>query len=182
MSLTATTRLLAVAVLLALATALVWWLVGFPLGKALLDGASPWTRGFSYEFPDLVRLLALAVTVVLTGAVAGSASPQTRWLAIAAVALGAAVLFAERGVGDTVAVVLLVLGAAAMTETEGAAQAVAAAAIAVLVAFAATGDLALGTSQKVFAVLLRALFFYAPLLLGPAYLDRFVVARTGRGK
>lgn len=180
MRLTPTLRLVAVSVLLAAATALLWWLVGFPLGRGLLDSAPAWSRSFDYGEPELMRLLALAITVTLTGAVATSVSPQARWLAVAALALGAAVLFGERDAGGVVAIVLFVLAAASMSETSGVGQAVAAVAISVLVAFAALGDLRLGTAQKVFAVLVRAVFYYAPLLLGPTYLERWVVGRPSK--
>jgi len=177
---TPTTRLVAVAVVLAAATGLLWWFVGFPLGKALLDGAPIWAKSFGYGNLGLMRLLALAITVPFTAAVVTSVSPQTRWLAIAAVAFGAVLLYGDRSRGDIVAVVLFVLAAAAMAETGGVQQAVAAVAISLVVAFAALSDLTLGTSQKIFAVVLRAVLFYAPLLLGPTYLERHVLKRISK--
>jgi hypothetical protein len=180
MRFTPTTRLIAVAVLLALATAAVWWGVGFHLGSALLDGASAWRSSFGYGPLGLMRLFALAITVPVTIAVVTSVSPQTRWIAIAALAFGAVLLYGDRSRGDIVAVVVFVLAAAAMSETAGRQQAVAAVVTAVVIAFAALADLSLSTPQKVLAVLVRAVFFYAPLLLGPTYLERYALKRVAR--
>jgi len=180
MRLTPTTRLVALTVLLAVATGLIWWVVGFPLGRWLLDGAPAWARSFGYSNQELLRLLALAVVVPFAVAVATSASPQLRWIALAAVALGAVLLYGDRSRGDVVAVVLLVLAAASVSEASGVPQAVAAVALSIVVSFAALLDLPAGTSQKIFAVLVRALFFFAPLLLGPAYLERFVLKKIAR--
>lgn len=180
MKLTPTSRLVALSVLLAAATGLLWWIVGFPLGRALLDGAPAWARGFGYGNAGLLRLLALALVVPFTATVATSVPPQTRWVALAAIAFGAVLLHGDRSQADVVAVVFLVLGAAAVSESSGGPQAIAGVAIAVVVAFAALSDVALGTSQKVFAVLVRAVFYYAPLLLGPTYLERFVLKKIAR--
>jgi hypothetical protein len=180
MRFTPTTRLISVSVLLLAATAVIWWGLGFHLGSALLDGASAWRSSFGYGPLGLMRLFALAITVPVTIAVATSASQQTRWLALAALAFGAVLLYGDRSRGDIVAVVLFVLGAAAMAETGGRQQLVAALGTALVVAFAALADLSLGTPQKAVAVVVRALFFYAPLLLGPTYLERYALARVGR--
>jgi hypothetical protein len=178
MRLTPTTRVIAVAVLLLVVTALLWWGVGFQVGSALLDGSSAWRSAFGYGPVGLMRLFALAIAVVVTIAVVGSASPQARWMAIAALAFGAVLLSGERGRGDVVAVVLLVLAAAAMAETIGTHQLVSAAAVAVVISFAALSDLSLTTPQLVLAVLVRAVFFYVPLLVGPALLDRHALRRV----
>ncbi len=180
MRLTPTTRLIAVSVLLLAATAVIWWGVGFPLGSALLDGASAWRGAFGYGPGGLIRLFALAIAVPVTIAVVGSASAQGRWMAIAAVAVGAVLLHGDRSRADVVAVVLLVLAAAAMSETSGTQQVVSAAAIAVVVAFAALSDLSLPKPQLVLAILVRAAFFYVPLLLGPALLERHALRRLAR--
>ena len=180
MRLTPTTRLITLAVLLLVVTAVVWWGVGFPIGGALLDGASAWRNNFGYGTLALMRLFALAIAVSVTLAVVASVSPQVRWLALAALALGAVLLYGDRSRGDMVGVVLLVFGAAAMSETNGTQQLVAAAAIAVVISFAALADLPLATPQKIIAVLVRAVFFYAPLLLGPTYLERWVLKRVAK--
>src|SRR5512138_1617801 len=140
MRLSPTTRVIAVSVLLLAATALLWWGVGFPLGSTLLDGSSAWRSAFGYGPVGLMRLFALAIAVPVTIAVVASASPQARWMAIAALAFGAVLLR-----GDIVAVVLLVIAAAATSETSGTHQLVSAAVVAVVIAFAALSDLSLPT-------------------------------------
>ncbi len=181
MRLTPTTRLIAVSVLLLAATAVVWWGVGFPLGSALLGGAaSAWRSAFGYGPVALMRLFALAIAVPVTIAVVASASPQARWMAIAALAFGAVLLYGDRSRGDVVAVVLLVLAAAAMSETSGKQQYASAAAVALVVAFAALSDLALPPGQLALAIVVRAAFFYVPLLVGPALLERYAQKRLAR--
>ncbi len=180
MRFTPTTRLIAVAVLVLVATAVVWWGIGFRIGGVLLGGASAWTSSFGYGPLGLMRLFALAIAVTVTMAVATSVSPQARWVALAALALGAVLLYGDRSRGDMIAVVLLVFAAAAMSESSGTQQLVAAAAIAVVISFAALADLPVATPQKILAVLVRAAFFYAPLLLGPTYLERYALKRVAR--
>lgn len=180
MRLTPTTRVIAVSVLLLVATAAIWWGVGFPLGSALLDGASQWRSAFGYGPVGLMRLFALAIAVPVTIAVVGSSSPQARWLAIAALAFGSVLLYGDMSRGDIVAVVLLVLAAAAMAETSGTQQLVSAAAIALVIAFAALSDLPLATPQRALAIAVRAAFFYVPLLVGPALLERYALRRLAR--
>jgi len=180
MRLSPTTRVIAVSVLLLAVTAVIWWGVGFPLGSALLGGASPWRSAFGYGSLGLMRLFALAIVVPVTIAVVVSASPQARWLAIVALAFGAVLLYGDRSRGDIVGVVLLVLAAAVMAETSGTQQLVSAAVVALVIAFAALSDLALPTPQLVLAILVRAAFFYVPLLVGPALLERHALRRVAR--
>ncbi len=180
MRLTPITRVIAVSVLLLAATGLVWWGVGFPLGSALLGGAGAWRSAFGYGPAGLMRLFALAIAVPVTIAVVASASTQARWMAIAALALGAVLLHGDRSRGDVIAVVLLVIAAAAMVETSGTHQLVSAAAVAVVIAFAALADLPLPTPQLVLAMVVRAAFFYLPLLVGPALLERYALKRVTR--
>ncbi len=180
MRLTPTTRVIAVSVLLLVATAILWWGVGFHVGSALLDGASAWRGAFGYGPVGLMRLFALAIAVPVTIAVVGSASAQARWMAIAALAFGTVLLYGDKSRGDVVAVVLLVLAAAAMAETSGRQQLLSAAAVALVIAFAALSDLSLSTPQLVLAILVRAIFFYVPLLVGPALLERHALRRLAR--
>lgn len=180
MRLTPTTRLIAVSVLLLAATALIWWGVGFPIGSALLDGASQWRTAFGYGPVGLMRLFALAIAVPVTIAVVASSSAQVRWLAIAALAFGAVLLYGDRSRGDIIGVVLLVLAAAAMAETSGTQQLVSAGAIALVIAFAALSDLTLPSPQMALAIVVRAAFFYVPLLVGPALLERYALKRVAK--
>jgi hypothetical protein len=177
MRLTPTARVLFLSVLLLAATALLWWGVGFRLGAGLLDDPGAWRRSFGYGPVALMRLFALALAIPVAIAVAASASAQGRWLSLAAIAFGAVLLYGDRTTGDVLAVVLLVFAAAAVAEAGGALQIVLAFAAAVLVAFAAVWDLGVGTSERMVAVVVRAAFFYAPLLLGPSLLERHALKR-----
>lgn len=178
MKLTQTTRLIAVAVLILVGTAIIWWGVGFHLGSAIVEHSS-W-RAFGYGPVGLMRLFALAIIVPVTIAVVTSASPQARWLAVAAIALGAVLLYGDRSRGDVVAVVLVVLAAAAMSETSGTQQIVAAVVTAVVISFAALSDVDMPAAQKGLAILVRAVFFYTPLLLGPTYVERYALKRVAK--
>ena len=177
MRLTQTSRILVVAVLLLAAVGVLWWGVGFHVGSTLLDDAAAWRRSFGYGPLGLVRLFALALVVPVALAVVGSASAQGRWLALAAIAFGAVLLYGDRSSGDVLAVVLFVFGAVAVSESHGRSQWVVAVAAALLVAFAALWDLSLGTAQKSLAVVVRGVFFYAPLLIGPSLLERHALPR-----
>jgi hypothetical protein len=77
MRLTPTTRILVVAVLLLVATAVLWWVIGLPIGAALLDDAPAFRRSLGYGPLGLARLLALAVAIPFTlAAVGGAAGPS----------------------------------------------------------------------------------------------------------
>ncbi len=176
MRFTQTSRLIAVAVLLVVATAIAWWGVGYHLGAALVNDASAW-HYFSYGASGLVRLFALAIIVLVTLAVAASSSPQMRWIAIGAVAIGAVLLYGDQDRADVVGVVLFVLSVVAVSEAGGTQQITTALVTAIVVSFVSLSDLPLPVAQKTFAILIRAIFFYTPLLLGPAYLERYVMKR-----
>ncbi len=180
MRFTPTTRVIAVSVLLLVVTAAIWWGLGFPLGSALLGGAAAWRNAFGYGPVGLMRLFALALAVPVTIAVVASASPQARWMAIAALALGAVMLHGDRSRGDMIAVVLLVIAAAAMAETSGTHQLVSAAVVAIVISFAALADLTLPPGQLALAIVVRAAFFYVPLLVGPALLEHYALRRFAK--
>ncbi len=183
MKLTATLRLLITAVLLAAGTALLWWLVGYTMGKGILGetgGLASFRRAYGYEERALLQLLALALVAPLVQAIVGSAPAQGRWIALGAAALGAALLFGEKGTGSTLGVVLFAVAAAAAAESSGVAQLLAALFGAVIVAIAFVLELSVGTGEKLVVIALRALFFFAPLLLGSAYVERYVLGRLER--
>jgi hypothetical protein len=180
MRFTQTSRLILLAVLLLAGTAALWWGVGFPVGSALLDGSNVWARTFGFGPIGVLRLFALALVAPVTIAVLATASAQTRWLALAALAGGAVLLYGDQSRGDILAVVLFVFAVAAVSESSGNHQIVAAVAVALVVAFASLADVPLQTSQKVLAILVRAVFFYVPLLLGPAYLERYALGRVAK--
>jgi hypothetical protein len=180
MRFTQTTRLLAIAVLLLAATALIWWGVGFHVGSALLDGSLTWRRSFGFGPLGLLRLFALAIAVAVTLAVVASVPAHARWLSLAAIALGAVLLYGDQGRGDIIGVVLFVFAVAAVSESSGTPQILAAVGVAVVVAFASIVDAPLSTPQKSMAIVVRAVFFYTPLLLGPTYLERYALRRAAK--
>jgi hypothetical protein len=77
-------------------------------------------------------------------------------------------------------VALLILAASAVDESAGNSRFVVAGLAALLVAATALWDLGLGTPQKILAIVVRALFYYAPLLLGPSLLERHVMRRFAK--
>jgi len=180
MRLTPTSRILVVAVLLLVVTSLLWWLIGFPIGGALLDDAPAYRRAFGYGPLGLARLFALAVAVPFSLTAVGAAAGPSRWLVLAAMAFGAVLLHGDHSTADALAVVLLVLAASAVAESAGVSQIVVAAAAALVVAATALWDLGLGTPQRILAIVVRALFYYVPLLLGPALLERHVLRRIAK--
>ncbi len=184
MRLTQTLRVLAVAVLLLLGTAVLWWLVGYPIGKGILGetgNLGAFRRSFGYDERHVVRLFALALAVPVTQAIAAAAPAQARWMMLAATALGAALLYDDKSGGAVLGVALFVFAVAGVAEESGVAQIVAAVAAAVVVAFAFTIDSPFGAGEKMAVIALRAVFFFAPLLLGAGYVERYALQRA-RGK
>lgn len=169
-------RLLATAVLLFLGAAALWWLVGYQIGKGVLSetgGVSPFRQAYGLEerpFLDLLALALVAAVVREVWPVAGA----NRWLALAGVALGAALMFGEGGTGAALSIAFFVVAAAAAAEAEGRAQIVAALAGAVLAALAHAAALHVGTGERILVIALRAVLFYGPLLLGPTLTERLL--------
>lgn len=185
MRLTQTQRLLVTAVVLLAGTAVLWWLVGYPIGKGVIDspsGLSAFRRGYGFQEAALLKLFALAVVVAVTLAVLASYSGQQRWPALAAIAI-AAVLFLEDKVTATgsLGVVLFVLGAVAVSEGEGKLRPVVALVAGFIVAFVYVVDSTYSTGEKLAVMALRAVFYYGPLLVGPYYVETYVL-KGARGK
>lgn len=180
MKLTPTFRLLASAVILTAATALLWWLVGYTMGKGILGetgGLVPFRRAYGYEEGALLQLLALALVAPLVRAIVEETSAQGRWVAVGASALGAALLFGDKGTGSGLGVFLFAVAAAAAAESAGLAQLLAALLGALLAALAFVLELPLGTGERLIVMALRAVFFFGPLLLGPPYVEKYVLDR-----
>jgi hypothetical protein len=185
MRLAQTQRLLATAVILLAATAVTWWLVGYPIGKGILD--SPGTlaafrRTYGFQESSLVWLFALALVVPVARVVLASASPQGRWLALVAVAVAAVFLLQEwESTSGRLGVALFVFAVAAVAESEGKALLVVALIAGALVTFAFTVDSSFSVGELLAVIALRAVFFFGPLLAGPHYIDAYVL-RSGQGK
>jgi hypothetical protein len=98
MRLTPALRLLATALLLFAASAALWWLVGFQIGKGVLSdsgGLYPFRTAYGFEQGPFVELLALALVASLAREIwSGTGAP--RWLSLAGLAFGAALLLGER--------------------------------------------------------------------------------------
>jgi hypothetical protein len=185
MKLAQTQRLLATAVVLLAGTAVLWWLVGYPIGKGILDstsGIAAFRRGYGFQEAALVRLFALALVAPATLLVLASFSPQLRWPALTAIAIVAA-LFLEDKVttAGTLGVALFVLGAVAVSESDGKARPVVALVAGFLVAFVQVVDSSYTTGEKLVVMALRAVFYFAPLLAGSHYVDTYVL-KAPKGK
>jgi hypothetical protein len=183
MRLTPIVRAVLAALLVFVATAVLWWLVGFQIGKGLLEelgGENTWRSLYGFADGGLGRVLFLAVLAVL--AILFGALPQgSRWPALAALALGAALVQGERD-GALAGMILFVLAAGATAELEGRGRILTALGLAFAVAFAHVLDTPFDTGAKLVALLLRGLLFYAPLLLGPHLLDEWVLGRVETGR
>jgi len=178
MRLTQTQRLLATAVVLLAGTAVLWWLVGYPIGKGIIDSPaslSAFRRGYAFQEAALLRLFALALVVPTTIAVLAAYSPQLRWPALAAIAI-VAVLFLEDKVTaiGSLGVALFVLGAAAVSESEGKLRPVVALIAGFLVSFVHVADSSYSTGETLVVMALRAVFYFGPLLAGPYYVETYV--------
>ncbi len=185
MRLAQTQRLLATAVILLAGTAITWWLVGYPIGKGIIDSPdtlATFRRTYGFQQSSLVWLFALALVVPVTRAVLASVSPQGRWLALVAVAVLAVVLLQEWGsTAGRLGVALFVLAVAAVAESDGTARIVVAIIAGAIVTFAFTVDSSFSVGELVAVILLRAVFFFCPLLAGPHYVDAYVL-KGGQGK
>jgi hypothetical protein len=185
MRLAQTQRLLATAVILAAGTAIAWWLVGYPIGKGIMDSPSAiasFRRTYGFQESALVWLFALALVVPVARAVLASASPQGRWLALVAVAVVAVFLLQEwSSTAGRLGIALFVFAVAAVAESEGNARLLVAFVAGALVTFAFTADSSFSVGELVAVIALRAVFFFGPLLAGPHYIDAYVL-RGGQGK
>lgn len=178
MRLAAPLRLILNVLVVAAGTALVWWLLGYTLGKGILSGAAEtaFRRGFGFDAGGFLRLLLIALVGGLSAAVAGGGGGK--WLALAGIAFGAAVVAPDKGVGTTLGLALFVFLAAGVAEAGAGAMPLAfAAGAGVLVALAFILDGPFGKGDTVAVVALRGLLYYFPLLALPAYAEKYAVRR-----
>lgn len=182
MRLPAPLRLVLGVVVVTLAVALVWWLVGYQIGKGMLSGpdALAFKKAFGFEEGAFLRLAFFALAGAVTVAAAGGAAGGAKWLPLAAVAFGASLLFPDKGIGATVGVFLFVLCASGLAEMGAGLRQVASAAVAGLVlgvAFTLEGPY--GRSELAVIAALRGLFWFLPLLALPEYAERYVLRKRG---
>ena len=185
MKLTHTLRLILGAAVLAAAVAVLWWIVGYTLGKSTLEqsgAGGAFSRIYAFRDASLLPLFALALLSYLTrlvGAEAGGARAEAgggRWLRLLALAAGAALLFGgEKAYGAELGWVLFVLAVVATAEASGVAGLLVALIAGAFVALAFVFDRAeFSTGQKLITVVLRDVFFFLPLLVGPEWLDKWL--------
>jgi hypothetical protein len=184
MRLTPTLRLVATALVVFLATALLWWLVGYQIGKGLLEGAvggAGFRAGYGHHDGGIARLIFLSLLSVIALAASGESQGAGRWALLAGLGLGSALVLGARG-GTLAALVLFVLAAVATDEAEPfSTQLVTALALALVVAFAQELDSSIDDWHAAIAILLRGALFWWPLLAGPHLVGRYLLAPARRG-
>lgn len=178
MKMTQTLRLILGAAVLTVAVAVLWWIIGYTLGKSVLEqsgAGGSFSRIYAFREESVVPLFALALLSYLTRLVGGEQGGG-RWLRLLAVAAGAAVLFGgERAYGPALGWVLFVLAAVATAEASGVAGLLAALVAGAFVALAFVFDRGeFGIGQKLMVVVVRDVFFFVPLLAGPEWLDKWL--------
>lgn len=179
MRLSPVVRAVITALLVFVATAIVWWLVGFQIGKGLLQemgGENTWRSLYGFADGGLGRVLFLAVLGTVALLVAEAMPQGGKWPALVAVALGAALVQGERD-GALAAIVLFVLAAAAASDGEGRSRLLTGVGLAFAVAFASVVDTPFDAGAKLVALILRGALFYAPLLVGPRLVEQWVLGR-----
>lgn len=187
MKMTQTLRLILGAAVLTVAVAVLWWIVGYALGKSALEqtgAGAAFSRIYAFREGSLLPLFALALLAFLTRLV-GAEAGGARWLRLLAVAAGAAVLFGgERAYGPELGWVLFVLAAVATAEASGVQGLLVALVAGAFVALVFVFERAeFGTGQKLITIVLRDVFFFVPLLVGPEWLDKWLwrVSEAPRG-
>lgn len=179
MKTTATLRILLTIVAVAAATGLAWWLVGYQIGKGILQetgGVAAFQRAYGLREPVLLQILSLALVASLARAALESAPAASAGIWLGAVSLGAALFIGGRGGPEPVGA-LFVLAIVATGEAEGRQRLLAAAIAGLVVAFVQVLDASIGTGEKILVIVLRTLFFFGPLLLGPFLADRWLWRR-----
>jgi hypothetical protein len=178
MKMTQTLRLILGAAVLTVAVAVLWWIVGYTLGKSALEQSGAgvaFSRVYAFREESLLPLFALALLAYLARLV-GAEAGGARWLRLLALAAGAAVLFGgERAYGPELGWVLFVLAAVATSEASGVPGLLVALVAGAFVAFVFVLERGeFGTGQRLIAVVLRDVFFFVPLLAGPEWLDKWL--------
>jgi len=166
-------RLLVTVVALFLGVAVVWWALGFQLGKGIMEelkGGAAFKRAYGFEQGNQAALLVLAFGAVVSVALHQAAPAQGRLLWLSAAALGTA--FALGGQGSSmVGAGLTAFAAAAAAETEGRQRLIASGIGALIAAFAFALVLESEGGAWAAAWVLRAVFFFFPLVFGAAFLS-----------
>lgn len=171
MKLSKTLRLLVGSAILMLAVGIVWWVVGYSLGKTILaeaGGGVAFRAAFGFSDAEVGRLFFLALLSMLVRLVAGDGAG--RWLRLAGVA-GVAAVVGGSGRGEGLVVVLFVFAVAAVAEAHAVEALLVALVGGAVVALASSLGVGLDLGPKLLVAVLRDLFYFAPLLFGPELLD-----------
>src|SRR5256885_14753793 len=93
---------------------LVWWLVGYQVGKLMLTGADGaiFRRSLGFDAGTFLRLAFFA----LAGGLAVAAEVRGKWIPLAGPAFGTALLYPDHELGATIGAVLFVLCATGLAE------------------------------------------------------------------
>ncbi len=186
MKMTQTLRLILSAAVLTAAVAVLWWIVGYTLGKSALDqsgAGGAFSRVYAFREESLLPLFALAQLSYHTRLMGAEAGPSGggrteggRWLRLAVLGGVAALVFGgEKAYPPELGWVLFVVAAAATAEVSAVPGLVAALIAGAFVALTFVLDRAEFTiGQKLITVALRDVFFFVPLLVGPEWLDKWL--------
>lgn len=165
-------RSLVVTVALFVGVAVLWWALGFQLGKGIMEelkGGAAFKKAYGFEQDNMVALLILAFGSVVGAALHEAAPAPGRLLWLSAAALGTG--FALGGhPSSMVGGGMAVFAAAAAFETEGRQRLIASGIGAVIAAFPFALVVGLEGGGWAAAWGLRAVFFFFPLVFGSAYL------------
>lgn len=178
-------RLLVTTMVLFVAVSVLWWALGFQLGKGLLEelkGGPAFRRAYGFEQDNMVALLVLSFGTVLSVALYQAAPAQGRLLWLSAAALGTGVALGSNP-SALVGGGLVVFAAAAASETDGRQRLIASGIGAVIAAFAFALVFGADGGGWAAAWALRALLYFFPLIFGAAWLSEQVPRwlKTSRG-
>jgi len=171
MKVSKTMRVLLGSIVLMVAVGVIWWVVGYTLGKTILaeTGAGGLFRAaYGFKDSEVAMLLFLGTLAIVVRQAVGEAA--NRWIRLAAFA-GAAAFLAGGVRGEGLSVGLFVFAIAAVGEAHAVEALIVALVAGAVVAFAATLGTGLKLGQQLLVTGLRDVFFYAPLLFGPELLD-----------
>lgn len=165
-------------VVLMLVVGLIWWVVGYSLGKTILaetGGGSGFRNAYGFRDSEVSQLFFLALLSLVVRQVAGDAAG--RWIRLAGVA-GIAAFLAGGIRGDGLSVALFVFAAAAVAEARAMEALIAALIGGAVVALASSLGTGLSAGQQLIVTVLRDVFLYTPLLFGPELLDSLLWKRV----